>query len=242
MSPWKAVIWTCSRSATLQPGVQVLQPGKALSSWPAAVWNVVVPCWIVQLVGNLGHKRYSASCFPCANPRYLYPLSPQQQPQAVFHPCPIRRQMMVTEVKSKLVSAFARRGWLCSEGDHSPKPSGTHSRYFHRVPPPRFWELLSFLLAPTGWQWEQRLSLLCGAFVAAVAWRVMQGTWEVVFSVGASTWLLSHLYVVPWALMHGWFILLTASKVALGPSHGLSLCLIRSGQWSRWPSSVGQPC
>lgn len=57
---------------------------------------------------------------------------------------------MVTEEKSKLVSTFVQGGWLWSEGDHSPSPSGTHSRYFHRVPPPRFWELLSFLLAPTG--------------------------------------------------------------------------------------------
>ena len=48
--------------------------------------------------------------------------------------------------------------------------------------------------------------------------------------MGASTWLLSHLYLVPWAPMHGWFILLTASKGALGLSHGMSLCLTRPGQ------------
>jgi len=86
--------------------------------------------------------------------------------------------MTVMEAKSRLESTFAQRTWLWSEGGHSPKPSGTRSRHFHRLPSPRFWHVWPFLLAPVGWQWKRRLLLLCGASVAAVPWRVTPGAWE----------------------------------------------------------------
>lgn len=57
---------------------------------------------------------------------------------------------MVTEAKTRLLSAFPQRRWLWREGDCSLKPPGTHSSYFHHDPSPKFWDLPPFLLAPKG--------------------------------------------------------------------------------------------
>lgn len=132
------------------------------------------------------------------------------------------------------VSTFAR-------GEPLPRPLWTHCRYFHHVPPPGFCDLLPFLLAPWGVTVRTKVFIavqcLCGCH--GLGSHAGSSSGGGVFSMGASPWLLSHLYLGHCCTADSLFSLPAKAPLARPVAcHSLT----RLGHWSLWPSSVGQPC